>query len=49
MINYLNTIEEYQRLENNLDELVSEGILYYMEKEIHLLLGNSHLVKDLNL
>ena len=28
----LNTIEEYQRLENTLDELVSEGILYYSER-----------------
>ena len=47
----LNTIEEYQRLENTLDELVSEGILYYSErKNKYLLLENSHLVKgDLNL
>ena len=42
----LNTIEEYQRLENTLDELVSEGILYYSErKNKYLLLENSHLVK----
>ena len=42
----LNTIEEYQRLENTLDELVSDGILYYSErKNKYLLLENSHLVK----
>ena len=42
----LNTIEEYQRLENTLDELVSEGVLYYSErKNKYLLLENSHLVK----
>lgn len=42
----LKTIEEYQRLENTLDELVSEGTLYYSErKNKYLLLENSHLVK----
>lgn len=42
----LNTIEEYQRLENTLNELVSDGILYYSErKNKYLLLENSHLVK----
>lgn len=42
----LKTIEEYQRLENALDELVSEGTLYYSErKNKYLLLENSHLVK----
>ena len=34
----LNTIEEYQRLENTLDELVSEGILYYSERNNKYLL-----------
>lgn len=42
----LNTINEYQKLENILDELVSDGILYYSErKKKYLLLENSHLVK----
>ena len=42
----LSTIEEYQRLQNVLDELVSEGILYYSDrKKKYLLLENSHLVK----
>lgn len=42
----LNTIDEYQRLQSNLDELVSEGILYYSDrKKKYLLLENSHLVK----
>ena len=42
----LNTIEEYQRLQSELDELVSDGILYYSEKKKKdLLLENSHLVK----
>lgn len=42
----LNTIEEYQRLQSELDELVSDGILYYSEKKKkYLLLENSHLVK----
>lgn len=42
----LKTIEEYQRLENTLNELVSDGILYYSErKNKYLLLENSHLVK----
>lgn len=42
----LKTIEEYQRLENILNELVSDGILYYSErKNKYLLLENSHLVK----
>ena len=43
---HLSTIEEYQRLESNLDELVSDGILYYSDKKKkYLLLENSHLVK----
>jgi len=42
----LSTIEEYQRLESTLDELVSDGILYYSDrKKKYLLLENSHLVK----
>ena len=42
----LNTIGEYQRLQSELDELVSDGILYYSEKKKkYLLLENSHLVK----
>lgn len=42
----LTTIEEYQRLQNTLDELVRDGILYYSDrKQKYLLLENSHLVK----
>jgi len=42
----LTTIEEYQRLQSTLDELVSDGILYYSDKKKkYLLLENSHLVK----
>lgn len=42
----LTTIDEYQKLEHALDELVSEGTLYYSEKKKkYLLLENSHLVK----
>ena len=42
----LNTIEEYQRLQNTLDELVREGVVYYSDrKKKYLLLENSHLVK----
>ena len=42
----LTSIEEYQSLENILDSLVSDGILYYSEKKKkYLLLENSHLVK----
>ena len=42
----LTTIEEYQRLQNILDELVREGVLYYSDrKKKYLLLENSHLVK----
>lgn len=48
----LNTIDEYKSLQNNLDELVSDGILYYSDrKNKYLLLENSHLLKgvlDLN-
>ena len=44
----LTSIEEYQSLENALDSLVSDGILYYSEKKKkYLLLENSHLVKYL--
>ena len=46
------TIDEYKRLQNDLDELVREGILYYSDKKKkYLLLENSHLQKgvlDLN-
>lgn len=43
---FLNTIEEYQRLESDLDSLVSDGILYYSDKKKkYLLLENSHLIK----
>lgn len=42
----LNTIEEYQSLQNTLDEMVREGILYYSDKKKkYLLLENSHLNK----
>ena len=42
----LTSIKEYQSLENILDSLVSDGILYYSEKKKkYLLLENSHLVK----
>ena len=34
----LNTIGEYQRLKSELDELVSDGILYYSEKKKKYLL-----------
>lgn len=40
------TIEEYQRLQSILDELVSDGVLYYSDRKCkYLLLENSHLVK----
>ena len=46
------TIDEYKRLQNDLDELVRDGILYYSDKKKkYLLLENSHLQKgvlDLN-
>lgn len=42
----LTTIDEYKSLQNTLDEMVSEGILYYSDKKKkYLLLENSHLVK----
>ena len=42
----LSSIEEYQRLQNTLDELVSDGRLYYSDRKgKYLLLENSHLVK----
>jgi len=42
----LSTIEEYQRLQNILDELVRDGEVYYSDrKKKYLLLENSHLVK----
>ena len=48
----LTTIDEYKTLQNNLDELVSDGIIYYSDKKKkYLLLENSHLLKgvlDLN-
>ncbi|MGN1341930.1 MAG: ribonuclease R [Bacilli bacterium] len=40
------TIDEYQRLQNELDKLVSDGVIYYSDKKKkYLLLENSHLVK----
>ena len=46
------TIDEYKNLQNNLDDLVREGIIYYSDKKKkYLLLENSHLNKgvlDLN-
>ena len=40
------TIDEYQRLESELDKLVSDGVIYYSDKKKkYLLLENSHLVK----
>ncbi len=43
---HLSTIEEYQRLENDLDSLVEDGVLYYSDrKKKYLLLENSHLIK----
>lgn len=48
----LTTLDEYKTLQNNLDELVSDGVLYYSDKKKkYLLLENSHLLKgvlDLN-
>ena len=40
------TIDEYQRLQSELDKLVSDGVIYYSDKKKkYLLLENSHLVK----
>jgi len=42
----LTSTEEYQTLQNELDKLVSEGIVYYSDKKKkYLLLENSHLNK----
>lgn len=42
----LTTIDEYKSLQNTLNEMVSDGILYYSDKKKkYLLLENSHLVK----
>lgn len=42
----LTTIDEYKSLQNVLDEMVSDGILYYSDKKKkYLLLENSHLTK----
>lgn len=42
----LTTIDEYKSLQNILEEMVSDGILYYSEKKKkYLLLENSHLTK----
>lgn len=39
-------IEEYKKLENTLEKMTKEGILYYSEKKKrYLLLKNSHLLK----
>ena len=43
---HLETIEEYQKLQNTLEEMTSDGIIYYSEKKKkYLLLSNSHLLK----
>ena len=40
------TIEEYQKLQNTLDEMVTDGVIYYSDKKKkYLLLSNSHLLK----
>lgn len=40
------TLTEYQTLQNTLDELCTNGILYYSDKKKkYLLLSNSHLIK----
>jgi len=40
------TIEEYQKLQNTLDEMTTDGIIYYSDKKKkYLLLSNSHLLK----
>lgn len=42
----LTTIDEYQKLQSDLDSLVSDGILYFSDKKKkYLLLENSHLMK----
>lgn len=42
----LETIEEYQKLQNTLDEMTTDGIIYYSDKKKkYLLLSNSHLLK----
>ena len=42
----LETIEEYQKLQNTLEEMTIDGIIYYSEKKKkYLLLSNSHLLK----
>ena len=39
-------IEDYKKLENTLEKMTSQGILYYSEKKKkYLLLKNSHLIK----
>ena len=44
----LTTISEYQNLQSTLDDLVSDGILYYSDrKKKYLLLENSHLIKGI--
>jgi len=42
----LETIEGYQKLQNTLDEMITDGIIYYSDKKKkYLLLSNSHLLK----
>ena len=42
----LETIEEYQKLQNTLEEMTVDGVLYYSDKKKkYLLLSNSHLLK----
>ena len=42
----LETIEEYQKLQNTLEEMTTDGVIYYSDKKKkYLLLSNSHLLK----
>jgi len=42
----LETIEEYQKLQTTLEEMTSDGVIYYSDKKKkYLLLSNSHLLK----
>ncbi|MGM9881796.1 MAG: ribonuclease R [Bacilli bacterium] len=44
----LTTIDDYKVLQSTLDDLVSDGVLYYSDrKKKYLLLENSHLVKGI--
>ena len=42
----LETIDEYQKLQNVLEEMTNDGVIYYSDKKKkYLLLSNSHLLK----